>query len=44
MNPIVKKLLQLLLSAVIGSGITIAITDNFSVKCSPVINNQVGDQ
>lgn len=38
MNPLVKRILALLLSAFTGSGITIAITDGVSVNCKPIID------
>lgn len=41
MNPIVKKLLQILLPAIIGSGITIKVTDMLSVKCTPELSQGV---
>jgi len=40
MNPIAKKILQLLVSALVGSGITIAITEGVSINCKPVITTE----
>lgn len=37
MKAILKKVLTLLLPALLGSGITIAVTDSVSVQCKPVI-------
>lgn len=39
MHPVLKKILTLLLPALIGSGITVAITDGFSVVCKPVVED-----
>lgn len=36
MNPVMKKLLHSLLAALIGSGITLTITENMAVKCTAV--------
>jgi len=38
MNPILKKILQILLPAVIGSGITLKLTDTLQVNCKPEIS------
>lgn len=37
MNPLVKKVLHSLLAALIGSGITLTITEDVSIKCIPSI-------
>lgn len=37
MSPIVKKILQILVPALLGSGITIAITEGVVINCKPVI-------
>jgi len=44
MNAIVKKILMMLLPALIGSGVTIAISDGLSINCKPVINNNLGGE
>lgn len=41
MKEIIKKLLKVLLPALIGSGITIAISDGLSVQCKPVITESI---
>lgn len=43
MNPLVKKILQLLLSAFLGSGITVAISEGVSINCKPVIETNGGN-
>lgn len=40
MNPILKKILAALLGAVIGSGITIKISDSLAVNCKPIMEAQ----
>lgn len=35
MNPVLKKILTLVLPALVGSGITVAISDGFSLTCKP---------
>lgn len=37
MNPVVKKILQLVIGALIGSGVTIFITEGVAINCKPVI-------
>lgn len=38
MNPILKKILIHLLTAALGSGVTIAVTEGISINCKPVVS------